>query len=124
MIRLMGIRSELILALSFALTVSACSLIRKPVPKAVPVRFPGPGESVGARVGLRKIGTVMLVNEAGKFVLIETGLLGAPGLGVVLKTVRGGADTGSLSVSNERRGSVITADIVSGSPARGDDVMQ
>ena len=120
----MPIRTVAIAALSAALVLSACSAFRKRVPRAVPVRFPKAGESPGVKRGVRKIGTVLMVNAGRKFVLIETGLLGAPERGVALKSTRAGVETAVLAVSSERRGSVITADIVTGSPATGDDVMQ
>ncbi len=118
------IRTAVIAALSAALVLSACSAFRKRVPRAVPVRFPKAGESPDPKRDVRKVGTVLMVNAEGKFVLIETDALGTPPRGTALKTLRAGAETAVLTVGSERRGSVITADIVTGSPEPGDDVMQ
>lgn len=96
---------------------------RKPVPKAVPIRFPktDPSDPKGKR---RQIGKVLLVNSEGGFVLIEIHGVAPPEPGLALKCVRDGADSGILTVSGERQGAHIIADIVTGTPRKGDQVFQ
>ena len=97
--------------------------LRKPVPKAVPVRFPkvDPSDPKGKR---RQIGTIVLVNSDAKFVLVESASAAILEPGLALKCFRDGVETGVLTVSGERQGTHIIADIVTGSPRRGDQVFQ
>src|SRR5450755_3233492 len=62
------------------------------------------------------IGTVVLVNEANRFVLIDAGTLSSPVQGQALKTFSGRHETGVLTVSPERKSPFIIADIVKGAP--------
>ena len=119
------------LAAALCCTVTSCGLLqlpkwakRKPVPKAVPIRFPK-GDSSDAAKGKRKqIGTILLVNAEAGFVLIETHGWGQPETGMALKCLRDGADSGVLIVSGERQGSHVIADITTGTPRKGDQVFQ
>lgn len=109
--------------LSATAALAACSLLPKPTPKAKVLKFPREDVSDGTKREPRKVGKVLMVNMLGAFVLIETGTNAAPVQGTALKTMRDGVETGVLTVSGERRGTVIAADITTGTPALGDDVM-
>ena len=96
----------------------------KPVPKAVPIRFPK-GDASAAMKGKRvQIGTILLVNAEAGFVLIETRGGPQPDAGMALKCIRDGADSGVLIVSGERQGTHVIADITTGTPRKGDQVFQ
>jgi hypothetical protein len=72
----------------------------------------------------RLIGTVALVNRDDRFVLIDTGTAPVPTAGTALKTFTAGAESGVVSVGDVRRRPFVVADIVKGSPERGDRVYQ
>lgn len=121
-----------LLAAIVCCTVTACGLPlpklpkwaqRKPVPKAVPLRFPkeDPSDPKGKR---RQIGKILLVNAEAGFVLVEIRGVAPPEPGLALKCIRDGADAGVLTVSGERHGMNIIADIVTGTPRKGDQVFQ
>ena len=97
---------------------------RKPVPKAMPVRFPKANEADAATGKRKPIGTILLVNAEAGFVLIETHGRTQPEAGMALKCIRDGADSGVLIVSGERQGSHVIADITTGTPRKGDQVFQ
>ena len=94
------------------------------VPKAVPLKFPKTNTSDGTKRQPKAVGVVLLVNADGGFVLIETHGFAQPDAGTALKTMRGEQETGILAVGEERRGTHLTADIVSGEPRKGDQVFQ
>ena len=96
---------------------------RKPVPKAMPIRFPklDPSAPNSKR---RQIGTILLVNAEAGFVLIEMRGGALPMPGAALKCIRDGADSGVLIVSGESQGSHVIADITTGTPRKGDLVFQ
>ncbi|MDB6172233.1 MAG: hypothetical protein JWL59_1544 [Chthoniobacteraceae bacterium] len=68
-------------------------------------------------------GTIALVNEESRFVLIEAGYNTAPADGTLLKSFRGETESADLSVSPERRRPFVIADIVRGTPQKGDRVV-
>lgn len=70
------------------------------------------------------VGAITSVNQAGQFVLIETDGFAPPAAGSTLKAMRAGQEVGVMKVNEQRRREFFTADIVSGSPQRGDKVMQ
>ena len=72
----------------------------------------------------RRIGTITLVNENDRFVLIDTGMSGAPALGTALKSFTGETASGVVAVGNVNRRPFVVADIVQGSPKKGDGVFQ
>jgi hypothetical protein len=72
----------------------------------------------------RRVGSVALVNEKLRFVLVDTGTLYQPAHETALKTFTNGLQTGVLSVSKERKPPFVAADIVQGAPGRGDDVFE
>jgi len=70
------------------------------------------------------IGTVHLVNEAGKFVLIRSSRALKIEPGTVIEIIGpGGAPVASASVSPARRGQFLTADIIEGVPTVGNQVL-
>lgn len=122
--------ARLLLAAAVCCAVAACALpklpkwsLRKPVPKAVPIRFPkeDPSDPKGKR---RQIGKVLLVNAESGFVLVEIRGAIPPDPGLALKCFREGVDSGVLTVSGERQGTHIIADIVTGTPRKGDLVFK
>ena len=72
----------------------------------------------------QRIGTITLVNRSEKFVLIDTGLAPAPSVGTALKSFTGETASGVVTVGNVNRRPFVVADIVQGSPTRGDAVFQ
>lgn len=71
------------------------------------------------------IGTVALVNEEASFVLIDNGSLPSPASGTVLKCNPVGAPTsGEVKVTQIHKPPFVIADIVKGTPKKGDQVFQ
>ncbi|MEC5127587.1 hypothetical protein VSU19_12545 [Verrucomicrobiales bacterium BCK34] len=78
------------------------------------------------RVGSMQIpiGTVHLVNDGGKFVLIRSSRALKIEPGTMIDIIGpGGAPVASAQVSPARRGQFLTADILSGVPATGNQVL-
>lgn len=70
-----------------------------------------------------QIGRVSIVNVQENFVLIDTTASRAlPRPGTILTTSSDSGDTGSVKVAPERKRSFISADIIKGTPAPGDEV--
>jgi hypothetical protein len=97
---------------------------KEPVPKAVPIHFPKDTPAEGSKTKRKQVGTVLLVNAEAGFVLIDSQGRGLPERGAALKYLHEGADAGVLTVSGERQGSHVIADIVTGTPKKGDQVFQ
>jgi len=72
----------------------------------------------------RLIGVVKLVNSEGGFVLIDSGTNPAPNSEGNLKCKTGGVESAELRVSEIRRHPFVIADIVKGTPIKGDLVYQ
>lgn len=70
------------------------------------------------------IGTVALVNEAMRFVLVDVGSNYAAAPGSTLKCIANRQESAVLTVSPERKSPFIIADIVKGDPHPGDQVFQ
>lgn len=71
------------------------------------------------------IGEVALVDEAGRFVLIDLDSnLYVPPPGASLRTANAAGETGHLQTSPEQKRPFIAADIVDGHPAVGDQVLR
>jgi hypothetical protein len=68
------------------------------------------------------IGNIILVNEAARYVLIDTGMTPSPPPGAMLKSFTGNAISGELESGEMRHHPFVTADITSGSPQKGDRV--
>jgi hypothetical protein len=87
-------------------------------------RFHHKRATPAAMNGPRLVGTVTLVNDALRFVLVDVGTLYVPEPGAALKCFAGGQETAVLAVSPERKRPFITADIVKGTPHPGDQVFE
>ncbi len=81
-------------------------------------------ETAPMAVTPRLVGTIALVNEPLKFVLVDVGSLYVPTVGKALKCFSNGTESGVLAVSPERTGPFISADIVKGAPQKGDQVFE
>ena len=75
-------------------------------------------------VGQRFVGTVTLVNSADGFVLIDLGMQPAVASGTRLKTRTEGADSGEVLVGDVHKRPFVIADVVNGSPQKGDQVFE
>jgi hypothetical protein len=116
--------ARFILAAALCCSLGACNWMkRKPIPKAVPIRFPK-ATSDGTTGKPKSVGTILLVNAEAGFVLIDSHGWTQPEVGTALKCIRDGVDTGVLTVGDERQGSHVVADIVTGTPKKGDQVFQ
>ena len=81
-------------------------------------------ETPAADARHRLVGTIVLVDETKRFVLIDVGGYAPPETGRALKTFAGDDESGVLAVSAERRPPFVVADIVKGEPRRGDSVFE
>lgn len=116
----------------FAMALICCALLggcftpkwKKNAPRPKIVGFPRTNISDGTKGEPRLIGHVAMVNPKDGFVLVDCDLWAVPDPGTALKCFRYGAETGILNSGKEKRGSQVVADIVRGSPQRGDEVFQ
>lgn len=69
------------------------------------------------------VGTISLVNQDGKFVLIDNGVSPLPPVGGLLESFTGAAKSGELVTTQVRRHPFTIADIRSGDPKKGDRVV-
>src|SRR5260370_41356201 len=71
------------------LAAACCALIscewpwKKKIPRAMPIRFPK-ANADGARRNPRQVGTILMVNAEGKFVIVDTGMWMPPESGTAL----------------------------------------
>ncbi len=103
-----------VFALLLATQISGCGLLfhgRKKTPRA-PAAKP------------LLVGTIMLVNEDGHFVLIDSGMSPGPLPGAVLKSRTAAGESGELKAGDVRRRPFAIADVVKGTPRVGDQVFQ
>jgi CHASE2 domain-containing sensor protein len=77
-----------------------------------------------ASAGPVLIGTVALVNEAMRFVLVDVGSNYAAAPGATLKCFNNSQESAVLTASPERKAPFIIADIAKGDPHPGDQVFQ
>ncbi len=70
------------------------------------------------------VGTIVLVSVDGNFVLIDNESRPSPAMGALVRSQPGGAAASELRVTEIRRRPFVIADIVSGSPQKGDPVFQ
>ncbi len=92
------------------LPLVSCGLFRKAKPATV-------------RLDTAQVGNVDMVNGEQKFILIHSPERVPLAAETVLTTQGEAGDTGRVKVSPERKGSYLTADIVSGHPKKGDAVV-
>jgi hypothetical protein len=69
-----------------------------------------------------RVGEIVLLNEDAKFVLVDLDAGHPPDAGTALKVMRRGVEVGVLALGDVRRRPFIVADIVSGTPQKGDVV--
>ena len=69
-----------------------------------------------------RVGQIVLLNEDAKFVLVDLETGNPPAAGTALKVMRQGVDVAVLALGDVRRRPFIVADIVSGTPQKGDAV--
>jgi hypothetical protein len=116
--RLLGICTLVAL---LAVTQMSCSTLRRrwkrqPSPEAV--------AAAKARRPLQRLGIVTLVNEAERFVLIDSGAQPTPLEGVRLRSYSGPQVSGELRTSAVRRRPFVVADIIEGTPRTGDEIYE
>ncbi len=99
-------------SLLLVVVLGGCAFLRKK--KAPPINDTRP----------LRLGEVALVNEAEHFALIETFSPAPPAVGTILRIYRGDAVSAELRATSVRRKPFLVADLVSGAPARGDEVFQ
>jgi len=117
--------SRVLLAAFLCCTCAACdSLKPNKIPRATPLRFPKANPWDGTKGQHRQVGTILMVNADAGFVLIDTRTGAMPEPGTALKCMRDGAETGIIAVVKERQGTHVVADIVTGSPSKGDQAIQ
>lgn len=96
--------------------MSGCATASKKKPKppvaALPPRVP------------QVVGTITLVNPALGFVLVDVRAFEYPPVGVALKSFADGKETAILMVSPEKNRPFIIANIVKGTPGKGNMVYQ
>ena len=69
-------------------------------------------------------GTITLVNEEGSFVMIDNGAYPSPAAGTVLKCNPSGPNAAEVRVTQIYKPPFVIADIVKGTPKKGDQVFQ
>lgn len=106
----------LALALLVGTQLCGCAAFqrRHEAKRAKPVALPAP----------LLVGTITLVNEEGRFVLIDSGMNPSPFAGAVLKSRRADAESGELKAGAIRKRPFAIADVVKGTPQVGDQVFQ
>ena len=67
-----------------------------------------------------RVGEIVLLNDDARFVLVDLDTGNAPDAGTALKVMRQGVEVGVLALGDVRRRPFIVADIVSGTPQKGD----
>lgn len=67
-----------------------------------------------------RVGQIVLINEDANFVLVDLDRGSPPDSGTALKVMRHGVEVGVLALGDIRRRPFIVADIVKGSPQKGD----
>jgi len=117
--------TRVLLSAVLCCTCAACEWMKpEKIPKAMPVRFPKANTSDGTKGRPRQMGAILFVNADANFVLIDSHGRAMPEAGTALKCLRDGIETGIIAVGKERQGTNVVADIVTGSPRKGDQVFQ
>jgi len=113
-------RFLLIVALCGAL-FPGCALLRKFKRK----RLPPAAAMVKVARPTQLIGTIVLVNTEGAFVLVDGGSRPNPTVGTPAESrSMDGTASAQLKVTEIRKRPFVIADIVSGTPVKGDEVFQ
>ena len=106
--------------LALSLFCGGCATLKK-------IRLPWSREKRAAETTVvrpHSVGTITLVNEDARFVLIDAGHSAVPPAGTALKTMSGETESGVVMVGDVRKRPFAVADIVRGSPRKGDRVFQ
>jgi len=106
------------LCITFAWGTSGCTLLTRPF-KA---RKKKDDVRVERATVPERVGEIVLLNEEGKFVLVDLDAGSPPAAGTALKVMRQGVEVGVLALGDIRRRPFIVADIVSGTAQKGDVV--
>ena len=77
-----------------------------------------------SRRPLPRVGVVALVDEAGGFALIDSGGNPTPATGARLLSYTGPAQSAQLKVGAVRRHPFVVADILDGTPQKGDEIFE
>src|ERR1041385_4129476 len=112
------IRFVLILALTMLLT-PGCAMLHKWKDKrraAEEKRFKDKQRAP------QLVGTIMLINGGAGFALIDSGGAPSPPEGTIIKSRSAGNESGELRVSEVRKRPFFIADVVKGTPQKGDHV--
>ena len=109
----------LLLSVLAVSAIAGCATASKHPKPPVAAAPPPPAQHIPELVG-----TITLVNAPLNFVLVDVGAVDYPAVGVALKSFSDGKETGILMVSPEKNRPFIIADIVKGTPAKGDLVYQ
>lgn len=108
--------------LALALSLGGCAMLKK---FHLPGRRPAPQAQATPPPAVPQfVGTVTLVNETERFILIDVGQSSVPHEGTALKVMAGSVETGVVAVGNVRRRPFVIADIVRGEPKKGQQVFQ
>jgi len=118
-------RLRLLIAVLCSTSLCGCLSVpwgKPPAPRPTVLSFPPASD--GTKHEPKLVGHVAMVNTVGNFVLLECDAYAAPSAGTAVKCIRYGAESAILNVGAERRSAMVVADIVKGTPARGDEVYQ
>jgi len=85
-------------------------------------KSPGKKEAAKKMATESFLGTVSMVNEDGRFVLVDFGGFAAPVPGAELQARRAGETVATLKAGGEIRRPFAAADIMEGTPQVGDDI--
>lgn len=109
-----------LLTILIAISQMSCTTFRRRFqrkPKVDP-------QVANSRRPLQLVGVVALVNEEDGFVLIDSGSNPTPTSGARLLGYTGAAQTGQFKASEVRRRPFVVADIVEGTPHKGDQIYE
>ena len=107
----------LLIAVLVAVLFPGCALLRKLMHKPPPAKPAGPKQE-------QFIGTIVLVNTDGAFVLIDNGSQPSPSKGTLAQSHAPDGSLAQLKVTEIRKRPFVIADIVTGTPHKGDPVSQ
>lgn len=112
---------NILLISTLACSSGGCATLKK-------IRFPWRKKPQAASAEAPRpqfMGTIVLVNEDARFVLIDVGNASVlPRSGTALKSMSGETETGVVTVGDVRRQPFAVADIVRGEPKKGDRLFE
>lgn len=107
---------HLLITALVACLLPGCALLKK-----FQRKHPAPRQEAKAP---QQIGTVVLVNIEGSFVLIDNGYRISPPIGLMAQSQGPDGPSAQLKVTEMRKRPFVVADIVSGTPNKGDLVFE